>query len=199
MRRYTVYGGTFSPPHVGHASVIEAIARLVPCDEVLVMVSKDRDDKNPSVRTHHRLAMTELMIGEIFPSSPVPITVSKFELERPGLLYTYDTLLALLRTNPGDEFFITVSSELLRDMTTTWEKGRELFNTARFIVSHRPGTPLTMDLPPMAIVIGTNYAHIDVSSTFIRGLIGRGLSGMPYLTPAVARYIRDNRLYLANE
>ena len=195
MKRIAVYGGTFSPPHVGHASVIEAVARLVPCDEVWVMVSRDRPDKPGTVNAQRRLTMTKLMVGELFAESPVPVVVSDFELKRPELVYTYDTLTALRREFPGDEFFFTVSSELLRDMTTTWEKGRELFNEARFIVSHRPGVPLDMALPPMAIVIGTNYAYIDVSSTFIRGLIARGLTAMPYLTPMVARFVRENGLY----
>lgn len=197
--RIVVYGGTFSPPHIGHASVIEAVTRLVPCDGVWVMMSKDRDDKPATVKAHHRQAMTQLMVNELFPESPVPIVVSPFELEHPELKYTYDTMVALRQRHPGDEFFFTVSSELLRDMTTTWEKGKQLFNAARFVVSHRPGVPMDMQLPPMAIVIGTNYAYVDVSSTFIRGLIGRGLSGMPYLTPAVARYVREHQLYRESE
>lgn len=197
--RIVIYGGTFDPPHIGHASVIEAVTRLVPCDEVWVMIAKERKDKQPRVSTKHRVEMTRRLLNEMFDDCPIPVKVSTFELNRPRLKYTYDTFRALERECPDHKFYFAISSELLRDMTATWKRGVELFNNARFIVSHRPGVALDMPLPPMALVVGTNYAYVDLSSTFIRGLIGRGLSGKPYLTPSVAAYVKEHGLYQKTE
>ena len=38
--RVALYGGAFSPPHLGHASLIEAILRLFPCDEIWIISTR---------------------------------------------------------------------------------------------------------------------------------------------------------------
>ena len=77
MKKIALYGGAFSPPHLGHASVIEAILRLFPCDEIWVMPSADRHDKIVSASGEHRIKMLELMITELFPEYILPILLSE--------------------------------------------------------------------------------------------------------------------------
>lgn len=196
MKKTAVYGGSFSPPHVGHASVIEAITRLFPCDEVWVMPSADRADKRISASAEARYAMTKLLVDELFNQSPVPVTVSRMELDRPKHTLTYDTLKELEAAHPDREFHFVISSELLHDMTRTWEKGIELFEEGHFAVIQRPGTMLNDRLPPKSTLIDNAFAWIDVSSTFIRRILAAGRPGTPYVTPAVSRYIKAHNLYI---
>ena len=76
--RVALYGGAFSPPHLGHASLIEAILRLFPCDEIWVMPSADRHDKKISAPGKSRIEMLEILIQELFPNSKIPILISHF-------------------------------------------------------------------------------------------------------------------------
>jgi nicotinate-nucleotide adenylyltransferase len=195
MKKIAVYGGSFSPPHIGHASVIEAVVRLFPCDELWVMPSADRADKLMSAGNEHRFQMTERMVRELFEQSRIPVIVSRYELDRPKHTLTYDTLKELEAKHPDCEFHFIISSELLHDMTRTWEKGLELFEEGRFAIVQRPGTMMSDRLPPHSEVIDNAFAWIDVSSTFIRKLISSGLTGTPYLTPQVAAYIREQKLF----
>jgi nicotinate-nucleotide adenylyltransferase len=196
MKKIAVYGGSFSPPHIGHASVIEAVTRLFPCDQVWVMPSADRHDKKMSATAEHRWNMLDAMTKELFVRSPIPVTLSRMELDRPAHTLTYDTFKELERTYPDHEFSLVISSEILHDMTRTWEKGLELFTEGRFVVMQRPGTMLNDKLPTQATVIDNTFAWIDVSSTFIRKLIRENRPATPYLTPAVADYIHAHGLYL---
>lgn len=200
MKRIAIFGGAFSPPHIGHASVVEAVARLFPCDQVWLMPSADRHDKTISVSAEHRIRMLELLIDELFAASPTPVTVSRLEVDRPALTLTYDTFKELQQRHPDTEFHFIVSSELLPAMVTTWERGKELWNQAAFVVVERTGTNLDKTLlPPKSTVIDRSFAWIDVSSTFIRGLLEKGLSATPYLTPAVSQYARVQGLYGARK
>ena len=196
MKRIAIFGGAFSPPHVGHASVAEAVARLFPCDEVWLMPSADRHDKKMAVAAEHRVRMLELLAEEMFEGLPTPVIVSRLEIDRPVHTITYDTMKDMEARWPHHEFNFVVSSELLPAMTTTWEKGKELWREGRFVVVERTGTKLDPALlPPTSAVIDRSFAWIDVSSTFIRDLLRKGLPGTPYLTPAVSRYVKEHRLY----
>lgn len=159
------------------------------------MPSADRADKLISAPGEDRFAMLTRMAEELFTDAAVPVTVSRAELDRPVHTLTYDTMKELESAHPGHEFHFIISSELLHDMTRTWEKGLELFEEGKFAVIQRPGTMLNDRLPPRSALIDNAFAWIDVSSTFIRRLINAGQSGVPYLTPAVARYIRERGLY----
>ncbi len=65
-RKVVVYGGAFSPPHIGHAIAIESMMRLFPCDEIWMMPTSDRFDKKMSAPAENRVAMLELWIKEYF-------------------------------------------------------------------------------------------------------------------------------------
>lgn len=195
-KRTAIFGGAFSPPHIGHASVIEAVTRLFPCDEVWLMPSADRKDKKIGVPAEHRVKMLRLLAKELFAQSPVRVAVSRLEVDRPRHTTTYETHRELAECWPDREFHFVVSSELLPAMTKTWKFGKELWSQARFVVMERSGTMLDPKLvPPKSTVIDRSYAWIEVSSTFIRGLVQKGLPATPYLTPSVARYVREHALY----
>jgi len=197
MKNIAVYGGSFSPPHVGHAAVVEAVLRLLPCDEVWLMPSADRADKLISAPAEDRFAMLNIMTDELFAESRVPVKVSRLEIDRPVHTLTYDTMKDLEAKHPDHAFHFVISSELLHDMTRSWEKGLELFEEGRFAVIQRPGTMLNDRLPPKSALIDNAFVWIDVSSTFIRRILAEGRAGTPYLTPAVARYVRERGLYRA--
>ena len=195
-KKIVIYGGAFNPPHVGHAAAIENIIRLFPCDEVWVMPSVGRHDKSLSVSSDDRLAMLQIMIDKAFPNSKVPIVVSDFEARKGVSTTTLETKEQLERLYPNYGFYFQVGTDIVGDIKDKWFKGRELFESANFIVMKRVGAPLPKELPKKSILlVDKQVASIDISSAFVRRLIARGYSGMPYITRSVAEYIKTNKLY----
>lgn len=174
-RKIIIYGGAFNPPHIGHAIAIESAMRLFACDEIWLMPSSDRRDKKISVSGKHRIKMLELTLAELFSNPPAPIKISTLELDRPALTTTYDTVLELNKKYPNREFYFIVGADIVGDIENKWVNGKELIKIAKFIPIKKVG---------------------DISSTFVRKLITEGHSGIPYILPAVAKYIKDNGFYL---
>ena len=195
-KKIVIYGGGFNPPHIGHAVAIENIIRLFPCDEIWVMPSDDRHDKTMAVSGEDRLAMLQIMIDKAFPDSKIPIIVSDFEIRRGVLTTTLETKEQLERIYPTHDFYFQFGTDVVGDIRDKWFKGRELYETARFIVLRRSGSPIPKNLPKNSVLlIDKQVISTDVSSTFIRRLLTRGFSGMPYVTRSVAEYIKERNLY----
>mgnify|MGYP001593179276 CR=1 FL=1 len=189
-KQIALYGGTFSPPHLGHASVIEALLRLFPCDEVWVMPSADRHDKTVTASGEHRVKMLDIMIAELFPKPKISILISDFELRLNKPTVTYETLKLLKEKYLNHEFHFVIGSENLGVIETKWINGKKLFQEAGFIAIKNPLVPLPNKLPPHITIIN-DVAWSDISSTFVRKLLAQGYSGLPYLTKGVAEYIKD--------
>lgn len=220
MKKIVIYGGAFSPPHLGHASVIEAVLRLFPCDEVRVMPSADRFDKKVSASGEHRVEMLRIMINELFPEYILPILpssqnrgssifqsnhkndskkigtviISDFELKLNKPTVTYETLKALKEKYPNYNFHFVLGSENIDMIETKWVNGKELFREANFIAIKNPLASMPQKLPPNLVVLD-DVAWTNLSSTFIRKLLAQGYSGLPYLSKSVAEYIKERSLY----
>ena len=194
--RVALYGGAFSPPHLGHASIIEAVLRLFPCDEIWVMPSANRHDKIISASEKHRLDMLKIMIDELYKNPKVPIIISDFELKINKPTATYETLKMLSEEYPNHEFYFVLGSENLDidKIESSWVEGKKLFKETSFIAIKNPNSPLPDKLPPHLTIL-ENVAWTTISSTFLRNLLEKGYSGIPYLTKGVADYIKENRLY----
>lgn len=190
-KQIALYGGTFSPPHLGHASIIEALLRLFPCDEIWIMPSANRHDKTATASGEHRTKMLEIMIAELFPKPKIPILISDFELRLNKPTETYETLKLLKEKYPNNDFHFVIGSENLGVIETKWINGKKLFQEAGFIAIKNPLVPLPDKLPPHVTII-YDIAWSSVSSTFIRKLLAQGYSGLPYLTKRVVKYIKDN-------
>jgi len=194
MKKVALCGGAFSPPHLGHASLIEAILRLFPCDEVWVMPSADRRDKKISAPGKTRMEMLEILIQELFPNSKIPILISDFELQMNKPTATYETLQALKERYPDHNFHFVLGSENIDMIETKWVNGKKLFQEANFIALKNPLIPAPNKLPPN-ITILDDIPWTNISSTFIRKLLIEGYSGIPYITRGVAEYIKLHSLY----
>ncbi|MEK9186609.1 MAG: nicotinate (nicotinamide) nucleotide adenylyltransferase [Patescibacteria group bacterium] len=193
-KKIVVFGGSFNPPHIGHAVAIENLLRLFLCDELWVMPSSDRRDKKIGVSGKDRLAMLDIMISEFFPEVHI-IKTSDLEINRPGFTATYDTLKELERFYPNDEFYFFIGTDAVGEVKEKWVKGDILHEKTKFVVINRPGAPLPENLPKNVILLQTETSGFNISSTFIRKLLTNGRTGMPYITKGVADYINREGLY----
>src|SRR3989338_1468588 len=194
VKRIAIYGGAFSPPHIGHASVIEAVLRLFACDELWVMPSADRHDKVVSASGSHRVKMLNIMLKELFPNSKIPVIVSDIELKRGQPIVTYETQKIIKEKYQDHEFHFVLGSENLSTIETKWVNGKKLFQETNFVAVRNPLLLLSEKLPPHLFIID-DIPWTNASSTFVRRIISEGHSGLPYITSSVARYIKENSLY----
>ena len=193
--RIGIFGGSFNPPHIGHVIAIEAVLRNFKCDEIWVMPSSERKDKRIGTVGKHRVKMLNILIREFFGHSAVPVKISSLELDRPGFTTTYDTKIALEKRYPKNQFYFLIGSELLWDIRYDWVKGDDLWNNANFLAIRKPETKVPDKLPPNIKLVDKDIVWVHVSSTFVRTFIKKGFSGVPYIHPKVASYIKKNGLY----
>ncbi len=196
-KKIIIYGGSFSPPHIGHIIAIEAAIRNFLCDEIWIMPSSERLDKRIAIPGEHRMRMLAISLREFFPRARAKIKIKDIELRRPRLTTTYDTKQELEKKYPRCVFYFLIGSELLWDIENTWVKGKELWRTANFLAVRKPDEKIPHPLPKNVQVLEKGIIWLNISSTRIRELIGKGYEGVPYIHPRVARYIKRHRLYMS--
>lgn len=203
-KRVVIYGGSFNPPHIGHMTAIEAVLRNFPCDEIWAMPSSERLDKKIGVSGKHRVNMLKIALKEHFPpksrkagfrrAEPV-IKISTLELDRAGPTTTYDTLTELKKLHPRYKFYFLIGSELLWDIRYKWVNGEKLWKSCYFLAIRKPSAKVPPKLPPNIKTIDKDIVWVNISSTLIRSFIKKGYSGIPYIHPRVAYYIKKHNLY----
>ena len=195
-KRIVIYGGAFNPPHIGHAAVIEKIARSFPCDEIWVMPSADsRSDKTISVSGQHRVGMLDVMVRKRFSCLPVAVKVSLFEIERPNLNTTMGIKMELEKQYPNYIFYFLIGSDLLNDIELKWVDGKELYRSANFLLVERPDTVIPKELPSNIHMMSGKILEADVSSTSVRESLIIGDIDVSHIVPEVASYIEKNKIF----
>lgn len=197
MNQVTIYGGSFNPPHLGHAAVIRTLLDHFPNYEIWLMPSGERLDKKFNVSGKHRRNMLEIMIKDLFSSDQKRIKIDVSELRLPQPTNTYQTKSILEKQYPEHKFYFVIGAELVPEIKTKWVNGEKLYHSANFIVIDNNRIALIQSLPH-AIVLKINEV-INISSTKIRSLIASGNFAIPQLIPKIIHYIRENNLYLDDQ
>ena len=208
-RRVGVFGGTFDPPHLGHASVARDVADALSLDTVLWIPARIPPHKSrrgispPEVRLEMVQAASQ---------SDARFAVSEIELERPGPSYTVDTLRALA----GPDLYLIIGYDQYLELDT-WHEPAEILSHAHLAVMDRRGAGVPEDLSddpsaPRAVralaarhtepraamaerVIRVPVGRVDVSSTLVRERVRRGRDVSNLVSPSVLDIIRREGLY----
>lgn len=190
-RRIGVMGGTFDPIHHGHLVAASEVADVFSLDEVLFVptgepVFKQDREVTPA---EHRYLMTVVATA----SNP-RFTVSRVDIDRPGLTYTIDTLRDLKAAFPDAELYFITGADVLPEILS-WKDVDELWSLAHFVGVNRPGHHLDDTGLPSSGVSLMEVPAMAISSTDCRR---RVREGMPvwYLVPdGVVQYIHKHGLY----
>lgn len=117
--RVGLYGGTFDPPHGGHAHVARTALQRFDLDQVWVLVSPQNPLKHTKPAPYaERLAAARKTIGghNIF--------VSDIE-RRIGARYTVETLIALRRRYPDIRFVLIMGADSFAGLHR-WKRWRDI-------------------------------------------------------------------------
>ena len=148
-----LFGGSFNPPHAGHALVAEIAMRRLQLDQLWWMVTPG----NPLKSTRELAPLSErLRLSEKITPDP-RIKVTAFEAAY-HVRYTADTLALIKARNPGVDFVWIMGADNLRDFHK-WQRWREIITTFPIAVIDRPGA--TLALLSSVVAKTFDYVRID--------------------------------------
>ncbi|WP_433174489.1 nicotinate-nucleotide adenylyltransferase [Actinoallomurus sp. CA-150999] len=191
-RRLGIMGGTFDPIHHGHLIAASEVAHLFRLDEVIFVPTGQ-----PWMKEGRKTSAAEdrYLMTVIATASNPRFSVSRVDIERPGLTYTIDTLREMREIHgPDVELYFITGADALAQMLT-WRDTDELFRLAHFIGCTRPGHHLADPGLPEGGVSLVEVPALAISSTECRERVRAG-EPVWYLVPdGIVQYINKRGLY----
>ena len=121
--KIAVYGGSFNPPHLGHAAAARTVAEALRPDKFLIIPDhlpphKEMEEGSPT--PEQRMELCALAFAEI-PGAEI----SDMEIRREGKCYTAETVGRLRELYPEDELILVVGTDMLLSFES-WYRFRYL-------------------------------------------------------------------------
>ncbi|WP_309082664.1 nicotinate-nucleotide adenylyltransferase [Chelativorans sp.] len=150
-----LFGGSFNPPHAGHALVAETALRRLKLDQIwwIVTPGNPLKDHRGLAPLPHRIALSEALVGD------PRIKVTAFEAKH-RIRFTADTIGLVRARNPGVHFVWIMGADSLRSFHR-WERWRKIAQSVPIAVVDRPGATLSFLSSTMAKAF--DHARIDES------------------------------------
>lgn len=187
--RIGVFGGTFDPPHTGHAIVAGDACESLGLHSVvwIPVAQQPLKEAPPMAPATDRRRMVELAIR-----GDPRFSLDTVELDRGGLSFTVDTLQGLRDGNPGAELVLLAGTDSWASFNR-WREPERILRLASVAVIARAGeqAPTHFGYAPAVVTA----RRVDVSSTEIRDRVRRGLPITGFVSDAVREYIASAGLY----
>lgn len=148
-----LFGGSFNPPHAGHALVVEIALRRLRLDRLWWIVTPG----NPLKSTRELAPLVERIARSKAIARDPRIVVTAFEKTH-NVRYTADTLALVKARNPGVDFVWIMGADNLRDFHR-WQRWRQIALTFPIAVIDRPGSTLAFLSSVMAKTF--DFARVD--------------------------------------
>ncbi len=199
-----IFGGTFNPPHKGHARMIEKMAKELELDKVLII-----PNKKPTHKRCDDLAdnIDRLNMCKIAFKNPI-YEISTMEMDRESDSYTIYTVEELEKKYVGAEFYLIIGSDMFL-MFHKWYKHKELLEKCTICVASRDNDDTIKELRSYAFSnlgiyikeLDAKNIHIskmdafEVSSSEIREKISERKSVYGLVEPEIIEYMESHKLY----
>lgn len=190
--RIGIMGGTFDPIHNGHLVAASEVAWVYDLDEVIFVPTGRPVFK---LDKHVTNAEDRYLMTVIATASNPKFTVSRVDIDRPGVTYTIDTLRDIRAQRPDAELFFITGADAVAEIMQ-WKDAEKMWDLAHFVAVTRPGysSPEGVKLPE-GKVDTLEIPALAISSTDVRR---RAEHDEPvwYLVPdGVVQYIGKHGLY----
>ena len=193
-KRIGVFGGTFDPPHGGHAAAAEAAVAKLGLSRLHLVVANDPWQKTadaPITPVDDRLAMTRAM-AEGLSAATGQVVVDDREIRRGGPSYMANTLADLGAEHPGAELFLLLGTDAAA-LLDTWVHPDEVRERATIVVMRRSGQS---GGPPEGWAFRELEADLpEVSSSDLRARYAAGAEVGDLVPPGVDAVIRERDIY----
>ncbi|WP_240541757.1 nicotinate-nucleotide adenylyltransferase [Bifidobacterium simiarum] len=191
--RIGIMGGTFDPIHNGHLVAASEVSWVYDLDEVIFVPTGRPVFKLDKSVTN---AEDRYLMTVIATASNPKFTVSRVDIDRPGVTYTIDTLRDIRAARPDAELFFITGADAVAEIMR-WKDAEEMLRLAHFVAVSRPGYSSDLrklDVPTRSVDM-LEIPALAISSTDVRR---RSEQGEPvwYLVPdGVVQYISKHGLY----
>jgi len=201
-RKIALFGGTFDPIHLGHTSIAAEAVKHIGAEKIVFVPAKRSPLKgfSPCASDEDRFAMIALAIA-----GDKNFELSDYELKRPEPSYTLQTVRQFQADYGSEtELHWLIGADSIDDLPH-WYKIKELIDECNLSTMYRAGFA-PPDFSKFKTLWGSKRVEkvqrnvivtslIDISSTEIRKRLTVGGDVSKMLHPAVAEYIRKNKLY----
>ncbi len=198
-----ILGGTFDPIHNGHLRTALDVQQELQLDELRLIPLRDPPHRERPVSTSEQ--RLEMLLAAV-DHDPI-LTVDDRELNRSGKSYSLLTLQSLRAELGETPICLILGLDAFLEFPT-WHKPDEILQLAHLVVMQRPGEnsinlypELITDNPEQlrTTAAGKIYPHpvtqLDISSTKIRDMVGKGKSPRYLLPDSVLEIIERDDLY----
>ena len=187
-----VFGGSFDPPHRGHAALLRAAAKRVRPDRILVVPACHAPLKAaPSAPAAARAELARLGVLKRLPSRwrrIARIDMSEARAQRP--VHTVETLSRLKALDPDGEFHFVCGQDAAASFSK-WKDPTRLKRLATWWYGPRPGK--NFPTPPHFRKLAGRLP--DISSTELRSALALGEDCSNAVYPEVLAEARRLDLY----
>jgi len=185
-----LFFGSFNPVHNGHLIIANYISQTTGLDKVWLVVSPQNPlkPKETLLKDRDRLTLINLAIEDC-----KHLQASNIEFKLPKPSYTIDTLVYLHEKYPQHEFSLIMGSDNLIGLHK-WKNYEKLLNYNIYVYKRRgyDENPYTKH---KNIHLLNEFPFLDISATFIRDNIRKGISMQFFLPDAVWKYIDEMSWY----
>lgn len=225
-QRIGLYGGTFSPVHVGHIMSALSFKKRFCLDKLIIMPAAIPPHKEikDGVAKEHRLNMCRLAF-----EGQSGVTVSELEMNRTGKSYTFDTLTELRSQYENAELFMLCGTDMILTFDE-WYRYEDIFRLVTLVCVRRENeaevgeilsqkiasynkehsasiSQLSLDpsvltaYPEFTERVNTFGSHLGdgISSTVVRRAIAEGGDVSGLVPSRVLEYVREHGLYTRDE
>ncbi len=191
MRKILFYPGTFNPPHLGHASAVLVALKNIAFDEVWILPSGKRVDREIPTSVKDRRHLSTLFLDYLQTQTQIPVRLVADALDGVGGKYTHEVIVDL-KSRSEDEIYQLSGTDGFTSI-----KERVIGLEEKFVIIKRSGHEF-----PKGLTSKNNLKILDeevggISSTKIREMVKNGDEGYKKLVPEkIASYIEEKGLYL---
>jgi nicotinate-nucleotide adenylyltransferase len=191
VQRIGLFGGSFDPVHLGHLLVAQAAFEELSLSRLCFIPAAQSPFKPGMAPAPHplRLAMLRLALA-----GQPRFAVDDQETRRGGTSYSIDTVRDYQTRFPAASLHYLIGADHAATLPH-WRDAAALADSVEFVVVPRPGQVVAVPGPPFRCRILGGFP-IALSSSHLRHRVRTGLPVHLLLPPAVAEFVRNNRLYL---
>ena len=199
-KKIGIYGGTFSPPHMGHVGAAKSFVEKAELDELLIMPDflPPHKEYDGNVTAEDRLEMARIAFSGIKNS-----TVSDMEIKRGGKSYTSVTLEEL--SGDDRELYFLCGTDMFLTLEE-WYRAPLIFSLATICYVRRESDKeiteriekLTSEYKKKygARIIAIETDVLEISSSELRSYLKNDPEkASNYIPHGVYKYISDRGLY----
>ncbi|MCB1175183.1 MAG: nicotinate (nicotinamide) nucleotide adenylyltransferase [Leptospiraceae bacterium] len=138
---WILFGGSFNPPHKGHALILGTLLQLHCCEKIVLMPARRSPFKTsepPPVADEHRLRMLRLLTLELDLDMQTRIEICNYELGRDAVSYTWHSLDYLRQAHPHTSIGLAIGSDHVLQLQR-WHNIAAILQQHPLFIYNRPG------------------------------------------------------------